>query len=74
MAQGKGKPVTGTAKVASLKQSHSDGWNAAIDNALLNTGWAPGNYKNVKVDFFANIDVVNPGNIVEYSVKLTPGG
>ena len=73
MAKGKGKPVTGTAKVKK-SQSHSDGWNAAIDNALLNTGWQPGNYPKVKVDFYADINVVNPGNIVEYSVKLTPGG
>ena len=31
-------------------------------------------YKNVEVDFYAKVEVVNPGSIVEYAVRLTPDG
>jgi hypothetical protein len=70
----KGKPVTGTVKAGAAIKSHWDGWNAALDVALKETGWKPKTYKDVKVDFYVNIEVVNPGSIVEYAVKLTPGG
>jgi hypothetical protein len=70
----KTKTVTGKVEAATLKsQSHADGWNAALDAALNNTGWKPGTYKNVKVAFSATVEVVNPGSIVEYVVKLTVG-
>ena len=69
----KGKPVIGKVQADTVK-SHSDGWNAALDAALEKTGWKAGDYKNVKVEFLATIKVVNPGSIVEYAVRLTPGG
>jgi len=70
----KNKPVTGMAKAGPSIQSHWDGWNHALDDALKNTGWKAGRHDGVAVEFGANIDVVNPGNIVEYTVKLTPSG
>lgn len=51
---------------------HEQGFRMALDNALGKTGWAPGDYKNVKVEQFATINVVNPGRIIEYCVVLTP--
>ncbi|HEY8028121.1 MAG TPA: hypothetical protein VIE38_01290 [Gaiellaceae bacterium] len=70
----KKKSVTGTAQAGPSINSHWDGWNAALDDALKKTGWKSGDYDNVHIEFFANVKVVNPGNIVEYAVKLTPGG
>jgi hypothetical protein len=72
MAKKKNKPVTGTAKADPKIQGHWDGWNAALDDALKNTGWKAGDHKDVTVEFYANINVVNPGSIVEYAVKLIP--
>lgn len=69
----KAKPVTASIP-ASAGKTHWDGWNAALDEALKETGWKPKVYKNVKVDFYAKVEVVNPGSIVEYAVRLTPGG
>jgi hypothetical protein len=69
------RPVTGRKRVSSKAVfSHSDGWNAALDNALAKTGWPPGAYKKVRVEFSVNLEVVNPGRIVEYQVTLVPGG
>lgn len=74
MADKKPGVVTGRKKATASVQSHSDGWNAALDDALKKTGWNAGDYSNVQVEFYAKINVVNPGSIVEYSVKLNPGG
>jgi hypothetical protein len=70
----KAKPVTGSVPASASIKGHWDGWSAALDEALKETGWKPKVYKNVKVDFYAKVEVVNPGSIVEYAVKLTPGG
>jgi len=72
MANEKPKAVTGRVKAGASVRSHWDGWNGALDEALKKTGWKAGGYKNIQVEFYANIDVVNPGSIVEYSVKLIP--
>jgi hypothetical protein len=74
MAKGDPRPVTGRKKAGASLQSHSTGWDAALDNALKKTGWKAGSYKSVHVEFYANVDVVNPGRIVEYAVTLTPSG
>lgn len=74
MADDRPRSVTGRKKKTASIQSHSDGWNAALDNALKKTGWRSGSYPNVQVEFYANVDVVNPGRIVEYAVRLIPGG
>ena len=68
----KKKPVTGTAKAGDSIKGHSDGWNAALEDALQKTGWKAGAHTGVKVEFYADVEVVNPGSIVEYTVKLTP--
>ena len=68
----KRKPVTGTAKAGDSIKGHWDGWNAALEDALGKTGWKAGDYKSVQVEFYANVNVVNPGSIVEYAVKLIP--
>ena len=70
----KAKPVFGRAKTAESIKSPADGWNAALEDALNHTGWKAWTYKKVKVDFSATVEIVNPGSIVEYVVKLTPGG
>jgi hypothetical protein len=70
------RPVTGrkrAPKRADLRFSHSEGFDAALDNALKKTGWPKGEHGNVEVTFAAKINVVNPGSIVEYIVKLKPG-
>lgn len=72
MAKGKPKAVTGRVKAGRSVQSHSDGWSRALDAALKKTGWDAGAYKDVQVEFYAHVDVVNPGSIVEYAVKLIP--
>jgi len=68
------RPVTGkfVVKENAHPIPHEQGFRQALDNALLKTGWASGDYKNVKVEQFATINVVNPGRIVEYCVTLTP--
>lgn len=70
----KAKPVTGKAKAGASVNSHWDGWNAALDDALGKTGWKSGAHDGVQVEFYANVEVVNPGSIVEYAVKLIPPG
>ena len=74
MAARKLRPVTGRKKATASVESHWDGWNAALDSALKNSNWPKGSYKGAEVQFFASIDVTNPGNIVEYSVKISPKG
>jgi len=66
-------PVTGKHVPQGPLHSHWDGWNAAVADALAQTGWDPATYDGVKVEFFAKVKVVNPGSIVEYAVRLTPG-
>ena len=74
----KPRTVTGRWRVPTREHarfSHSDGWNAALDNALSKTHWDPkGEFRDVRVEFIATVDVVNPGSIVEYCVKLHPPG
>lgn len=65
-------PVTGRHRPSAPSHQHWDGWNAAIEAALANSGWASGSYADAKVEFFATINVKNPGSIVEYAVKITP--
>ena len=68
----KAKPSIGRVEAASVK-SHSEGWSTALDIALKDVGWKPKLYKQVQVEFYANVNVENPGSIVEYAVKLIPG-
>jgi hypothetical protein len=71
------RPVPGRKKVPKTalgKFAHSDGWNAALDNALKKIGWPPGDHANAKIEFFANVHVENPGIITDYVVRITPGG
>jgi hypothetical protein len=77
MAEKKSRAVIGRFKAPAkptAKFSHSDGWDGALSDALTKTGWKKGPHDNVKVEFFANVEVVNPGKIVEYIVHLTPSG
>jgi len=58
--------------------SHTDGFNAALDNALKKTHWrspdGKNEFENVRVEFSATVRVVNPGSIIAYVAKLIPGG
>jgi hypothetical protein len=65
-------PVTGRHVPQGQLHSHWDGWNAAVADALLNTGWDPNTYDDVQVELFAKVKVENPGSIVEYAARLTP--
>jgi hypothetical protein len=49
--------------------NHMDGWKRAVDAALDNIGGAPGRYLK-SFTFSAVVDVDNPGNIVEYIVRI----
>lgn len=50
---------------------HHDGFDKAMNDALTQASkWGPGTY-DVQVDHGACIEVINPGAIGEYRVKLT---
>ncbi len=70
----KGRPVRGTFAVKENAHPipHEEGFRQALNVALRKTGWESGIYKNVKIEQFATIEVVNPGRIIEYCVVLTP--
>jgi hypothetical protein len=62
-------------KVAATKvvASHSAGFDAALDKALLNASkLGKRGVFNVNVEFWAEIRVTNPGQIQQYGVTLTP--
>jgi hypothetical protein len=71
------RPRSLTARVAASRAAtdHGAGWNAALDKALANasTKFENGPHK-VTVEFWAEIEVVNPGTIQNYCVTLTPHG
>ena len=71
-------PRSLTAKVAASRTvatDHAAGWNAALDKALAGASrkFDPGP-QAVNVEFWAEIEVVNPGTIQNYCVTLTPHG
>jgi len=75
----KPRPVTGKwtpPKREHVRFSHSDGFNAALDNALSKTHWKSreGNnvFEDVRVEFTATVRVTNPGSIIAYFATLTP--
>jgi hypothetical protein len=74
MAKKTPRPVKGrfAVKPGAIAISHEEGFRHAIDNGLKKTGWDPGEYKDVRVEFSATVSVVNPGHIIEYCVILTP--
>jgi hypothetical protein len=64
-------------KVAAGKvmASHSHGFDAALDKALLNASrLGQKGVFNVTVEFWAEIKVTNPGQIQQYGVTLIPRG
>jgi hypothetical protein len=71
------KAVTGRQRSTKLirTEGHSSGWDLALDKALakLSKDWGTGEYKNVHVDFRADISVTNPGSIDTYIVQLLVG-
>jgi hypothetical protein len=73
------RAITGRKRVAQRDVAkggipHHEGWNAATEDALKKKlKWDPGDYSNVRVEYFAKVHVENPGTITEYSVRLTPG-
>ncbi|HVA29958.1 MAG TPA: hypothetical protein VMU58_01690 [Gaiellaceae bacterium] len=52
--------------------SHSSGWDAALDKALeqASTKLGAGSYR-VNVEYWADVEVTNPGQILGYGVTLT---
>jgi hypothetical protein len=68
--------VTGRFRVREgfVQIPHEEGFRHALDHALARTGWPPGEYADVKVEYSVKMQVVNPGHIVEYCVKLIPPG
>ena len=72
------RPVTGTFAVRrnAAPIPHEEGFRHALDkalNSLTTRGkWPPDVYRNVRVEFSATIEVVNPGHIVEYAATLVP--
>lgn len=66
-----------TAKVAAtdVAASHSAGFDAALDQALLAASdLGQKGVFNINVQFWAEIEVTNPGTIHEYGVTITPAG
>jgi hypothetical protein len=70
------EPVVGTfkPKAALHAAGHSAGFDQALDNALsqLKEKWGIGKFKNVRVNYAADISVTNPGTIDTYIVNLMP--
>lgn len=68
------KVVTGRQRStrAIRANGHSSGFDGALDKALakLSKDWGTGEYKNVHVDYRADISVTNPGSIDTYIIKL----
>lgn len=52
--------------------SHSSGWDAALDKALAQASkkLGTGSYR-VNVEYWADVEVTNPGQILGYGVTLT---
>jgi hypothetical protein len=65
-------PVNGHA-APQQGQSHLQRWEAALEQALQQASGLgpPGDY-NVSVEFWAHVNVKNPGTIQGYTVVLTP--
>jgi hypothetical protein len=61
-----------------IRFSHSDGFNAALDNALKKTHWKSPDgtnlFTDVRVEFTATVQVTNPGSIIAYCATLIPHG
>jgi hypothetical protein len=77
------RPVRGTWRVNELERDsefpHEVGFRKALQNALdrvSEEGWpAGGPYKEVVVEYvIGEMDVVNPGHIIEYAAILKPSG
>jgi hypothetical protein len=67
--------VTVTVSAREVVASHSAGFNAALDQALLKASDLGGTGAfTVNVQFWAEIEVTNPGTIHEYGVTITPQG
>ncbi len=52
--------------------SHDSGWNAALDKALekASKNLGTGTYR-INVEYWADVEVTNPGQILGYGVTLT---
>jgi hypothetical protein len=76
------RPVRGTWRVNELERTsefpHEVGFRKALQDALdrvSEEGWPPGTYKDVVIEFVASeMEVVNPGHIIEYAAILRPSG
>ena len=65
--------VSAKVPVAKVAPSHSAGFDAALDKALLAASkLGKKGVFNVNVEFWAEIKVTNPGQIQQYCVTLTP--
>jgi hypothetical protein len=55
--------------------AHSRGWDAALDKALAQASrtLGTGNYR-INVEFWADAEVTNPGQIFAYGVTITRQG
>jgi hypothetical protein len=70
------KPVRGSKRVPKRQLetfAPSDGWDAAIADAVRKINWPIGRHPG-NVEFHVTVEVTNPGKIVAYSVTITPGG
>lgn len=70
------KPVVGRFKSKGPLHAagHSAGFDLALDSALskLERAWGIGTFRNVRVEYTADISVTNPGTIDTYIVHLVP--
>jgi len=69
-------PTSINAKVSAPRggfpAAHSSGWDAALDKALANASKSLGTGKyRINVEFWADAEVTNPGQIFAYGVTLT---
>ncbi len=50
---------------------HAAGFGHALSDALKNTGWEPGDYENVKIEYSIDVHVENPGVVWTYQATIT---
>jgi hypothetical protein len=56
---------------AGAPPQHEVGFGHALSDALANTGWAPGAYPDVKVEYSMEVHVENPGVVWVYHATIT---
>jgi len=67
--------VLGTSSAEENPKAHHQGWNLALDRALAKASEVFDNGTHeVEIEFIAEMEVTNPGDIKTYGVIIKPHG